>query len=212
LTAPDLFATVLYESEGTRSRTPTRDALALYLKLTKLGFLFFEDVSDGYEKRGDALAALFRLKRQVLGLPVRAEVRRAAAGREETAHPAYAELLPRNERFAPPLPPASYTRGEAEQRWRAICAEGAESLEDIGELKRVAEGLEISTKAATAAGLCKAIARQFEAEFGERARLREHAALAAPPRLATHGNTPTSEQIAQLLASSQPSRRSPPRK
>jgi hypothetical protein len=212
LTAPDLFVTVLYESEGTRSRTPTRDALALYLKLTKLGFLFFEDVSDGYEKRGDALAALFRLKRQVLGLPVRAEVRRVAAGRESVARPAYAELLPRSERFAAPAAPASYTRGEAEERWRAICASGSEAAEDLDELRRVAEGLEISTKAATAVGLCKAIARQLEAEFGERARLREQAARTGP-RLAANGETPTSEQIAALLASGQPRRRqSPPRK
>jgi hypothetical protein len=189
-----------------------------YVKARAAGVVFYLFESS-YSTRAEAIAALFRL-RHLVPVAARATQAAQAAPLAGTARPAYAELLPREAGFAPPSPPASYTRDEAEERWRAICTAGTVGARDVAALKRIADGLGIVTRATTAAGLCRAISAQHEIEFGERARLREagerqHQRRERGEGLAPHDRTPTSAQVAELLASTAattPKRRSPRRK
>jgi hypothetical protein len=174
--------------------TSMRAALELYVELLRVGCVFFE-AEEEYHTETEARAAIFRLKRLAARMELQAEV---VAVAPVAGCPAYAELLPRNERFAPPSMPSSYTRSATEERWRAICRDGVRSQEDLSELRGVAVELEVW--ADTPEELRRVIPRQYELEFGERARVREHAAHSAP-QLAKHTEAPTSEQVAMLLAS-----------
>jgi hypothetical protein len=172
-------------------------ALVRYVELKREGCVFFE-AQEGYHARHEAMAALFRLKLLARSMHLLADVRAAArAG----PCPAYAELLPREEgRFVSPPPPGRYVSSAAEEdRWRAICRDGTKSEADLVVLRDVAIRLDL--RGGTAAQLCQVIARQHEIEFGERARLREHA-VRPKPKLARHTKAPTSEQVARLLACS----------
>jgi hypothetical protein len=66
-----------------------------------------------------------------------------------------------------------YTKLEAEKEWRTICDKNDPTKEDIDTLINIAEGFEIQTKSRDAKYICKLIEKQYEAEFGERARMRE---------------------------------------
>jgi hypothetical protein len=191
--------------------------LLRYVKARAAGAIFYL-AEYAYSTRAEAVAALFRL-RHLVPVAARTTLPAPPSPLEGTARPAYAELLPREAGFAAPSPPRSYTQGEAEERWRAICTAGTVSGRDVAALRRIAEAFGIATRATTAAGLCKAISAQHEIEFGERARLREASELQRRQQrrgegLAPHGRTPTSAQVAALLASTTatPTRRRSPRR
>jgi hypothetical protein len=66
-----------------------------------------------------------------------------------------------------PAPSEIYTRDEAVDRWRAICALGTGSRSEVKELLKIAQSLSIATRATTAKGLCAAIARHYQVAAAE---------------------------------------------
>jgi hypothetical protein len=67
----------------------------------------------------------------------------------------------------------SYTKLEAETKWRQICTQSNPSEQNLDVLINIAEGFEIKTKSRNPKYICGLIDRQYEIEFGERARMRE---------------------------------------
>jgi hypothetical protein len=212
ISAPRLF--IVLGSEGQRPLEVQRH-VAKYFELLDAGCTFFEDRLY-HDSRGSAAAALFRLKRLVPLAGLAREVAAAAPPTNALRGP-YASLAPRQGGFTA-MRPSSYTRTDAERRWRELCAAGTETAAEVGELRRIAQGLDIAMTSATARGLCRAIAGQLEAEFGERARLREAARSAAAPSyaaVAAAGTTlrsPTTAEVESMLAAANTSkrRRNPP--
>jgi hypothetical protein len=181
-----------------RERTPLEDGarlVTMYLALKRSGGIAFL-AKHHYASRTEAAAALGRLRR-LSTVPADA----ARAARPGGVSAVLAAGLLRDQRWPAPAPPASYTNTGVERRWREASEE--QHMELLWEL---AKGLEFRLPPpASFERLRRAVSAQLEAEFGERARLREAAELQRRERLeraglTVHDRAPTSEEVAALLS------------
>ncbi len=131
---------------------------------------------DSYETIAEAREALFRIRHLASLNDVL-----AVAPAEGAVSGSMAELLPITAGFAThkAIVP-SYTYTEAETRWRQICQGSKQSKAEVDELRGIAKALDIKTKSKDAETLCRLISKQYELEYGERARMREVATEEIP--------------------------------
>ena len=137
-----------------------------YVKAKAKGETFFVD-RNMYTNRSEAIEALYRL-RKAASVPVVAGI-----AEEGAVSGVLAEILPRHTGFGvrKEVVP-SYTYTEAETRWRRICESGMPTEAEVEELVGIAKGLDIKTRSRKSETLCNLISKQYEVEFGERARIR----------------------------------------
>jgi hypothetical protein len=179
-----------------------RKLIGTYEALKQSGLVVFV-ARRCYASHAEASAALLRLRR-LSTVPADA----ARTARPGAVSATLASVLPRSGHFAAPALPASYTRGEAEERWRGWSS--ANEQQPFEPLLEIAAGLGLRTQLLTSfERLQRAVRTQLEAEFGERARLREAAELHQHERrervgLARHDRAPTSDEVDRLLADAHP--------
>jgi hypothetical protein len=205
-----LYETTAQRIDDVRVDTFIRE----YVKFRDQGCTFFVD--QKYPSREAAVRALFRLRyltpsaREASrkGKELAGALPGALAGGGISTEPSEQSQFGRYARPKAPreyvrksgVPRRSprrggYTREDAEERWREICSGGGSVDEArVDELRSIAAGLGVGeerTRGVGAKKLCSLISRQYEVEFGERARLREFAEESVPlaPRSPTPAET-----------------------
>lgn len=149
---------------------------------------YFVDIT--YPSRQEAAAALYRL-RHLSSIPIEASIQAIPGAIPGAIIGTYRQEGMKGK----PKIPASYTKTQAEERWREICLNDThkrrtkiETNTPIEDLQAIAQALDISlttlAKVKTdKSSLCSLIQQQYELEFGERSRLTEFQKTGRQPTL-----------------------------